>query len=119
MRHRMCEHVGLTAPDCFETVKTATNPLRPFPLISRIGAAILGGYAFCWGFVAVGLAGLYAAGLSFHDAEHLIGILVVLLYLAIFCWTFAARRLRRLWLTLLGGGALMAGLAALLQRAAL
>jgi hypothetical protein len=98
---------------------TRSPSLRPLPLLSRIAAAVLGGYAFCWGFFALGLAGLYAAGMSFHDAEHLSSILGVLVYLVLFLWTFAARNVGRVWLLLLGGGALMAGLAALAQRAVL
>lgn len=94
-----------------------SNPLRPLPLASRIAAAILGGYAFCWGFVALGLAGFYAAGMPFHDAEQLSAILGVLLFLVVFCWTFAARRVGRVWLVQLAGGASMAAAAALIQRA--
>jgi len=94
-----------------------SNPLRPPPLASRIAAAILGGYVFCWGFVALGLAAFYASGMAFHDAEHLSAILGVLLYLIVFCWTFAARRVGRVWVVLLAGGALMAAAAALTQRA--
>lgn len=91
--------------------------LRPLPLLSRIAAAVFGGYACCWGFVALGLAGFYAAGLPFHDAEHLSSILGVLLYLVVFCWTFAVPRVGRAWVLLLGSGALMAGVATLVQRA--
>lgn len=101
------------------TPATGVNPLRPLPLLSRIGAAVLGGYAFCWGFVALVLSAGYAAGLSFHDAEHLGGILGVLLFLVVFLWTFAARRVARVWAVLLIGGAAMTGLAALTQRAVL
>jgi hypothetical protein len=96
---------------------TASPSLRPLPLLSRIAAAVVGGYAFCWGFVALGLAGFYAAGMAFHDAEHLSSILGLLLYLVAFCWTFAVPRVGRAWALLLGGGALMAGIAALIQRA--
>lgn len=90
-----------------------------WPLLSRIGAAVLGGYVFCWGFIVLALAGCYAAGMSFHDAEHLSAMLGVLLYLGVFLWSFAARSLGRVWLLLLGGGGAMAGVAALLQRAQL
>jgi hypothetical protein len=96
---------------------TASLPLRLLPLLSRIAAAVIGGYAFCWGFIALGLAGFYAAGMAFHDAEHLSSILGLLLYLVAFCWTFAAPRVGRAWALLLGGGVAMAGLAALIQRA--
>lgn len=37
--------------------------------LSRIAAALLGGYAFTWGFTALGIAGLAALGVDFHAAE--------------------------------------------------
>lgn len=81
----------------------------------RIATALLGGYVFTWGFMALGMAGLFALGLEFHDAESLSAIVGILLYLAVFLWAFAARSLRRVWLVLAGGGALMAGAASLVQ----
>lgn len=81
----------------------------------RVAAALLGGYAFCWGFMALGLSGLYALGLSFHDAERLSAMLGLLLYLVVFLWAFAARSQSHAWALLAGGGALMAGAASLLQ----
>lgn len=101
------------------TDATASRSQRPLPLISRIAAAVLGGYAFCWGFMALGLSGLYRAGMGFHDAEHLSSILGLLLYLIVFCWVFAARRVGQAWAVLLVGGAAMAGIASLTQRAML
>lgn len=86
-------------------------------LIARIVAAVLGGYAFSWGLVAIGMAGLYALGMPFHDAEHLSAMVALLVYLAVFLWAFAARSLPRVWLVLAGGGALMAGAASLVQSA--
>ena len=100
-------------------MSTASPSLRPLPLASRIAAAVLGGYAFCWGFVALGLSSLYRAGMGFHDAEHLSSILGLLLYLVVFCWVFSARRVGRAWAVLLGGAAVMAGTATLIQRAML
>lgn len=88
-------------------------------LFGRLAAGVLGAYAFCWGFIALGLALLYGAGLSFHDAEHLASIVGLLLFLGVFCWAFAARSLARVWVTLAGGGILMSGGAALAQRALL
>jgi len=85
------------------------------PTALRIAAALLGGYAFCWGFMALGTAGLYALGLPFHDAEHLSAMLGLLLYLGVFLWAFATRSLWGAWALLAGGGALMAGAASLLQ----
>jgi hypothetical protein len=81
----------------------------------RIAAALLGGYVFCWGFIALGLAGLFALGMPFHDGEHLLAILAFPLFVAVFCWAFVARSLPRVWLVLAGGGALMAGAGALIQ----
>ena len=86
-------------------------------VLSRIAAAILGGYVFCWGFIALAVALLFAAGMSFHDTEHLSSMLGLLLYVTAFCWAFAARSLQRVWGLLAGGGALMAGVATLVQRA--
>ena len=98
------------------SVTTPPPAQRVLPLLSRIAAAVLGGYAFCWGVVALGLSAFYAAGMAFHDAEHLGSILGLLLYLVVFCWAFAARRLTRVWVVLLGGGALMTGIAQWGQR---
>ena len=42
-------------------------------------------------------------------------ILAFLVYVAVFLWAFAARSLVRVWVVLLGGGALMAGAASLIQ----
>lgn len=84
-------------------------------VLARIAAAVFGGYAFSWGLVAFGMAGLFALGMPFHDAEHLTAMLAMLVYLAVFLWAFAARSLPRVWLVLAGGGALMAGAASLLQ----
>ena len=106
-------------------IDTATSPTRgtsrplPLQLLSRIGAAILGGYAFCWGLIAIAHSGLYALGMSFHDAEHVSAILGVLLFLVVFLWTFAARRVGLCWAVLLIGGGVMSGAAALIQRALL
>jgi alcohol dehydrogenase class IV len=106
-------------------IDTATSPSRatrrplPIQLLARIGAAMLGGYAFCWGFIAIAHSGLYALGMAFHDAEHLSAILGVLLYLVVFLWTFAARRVGVCWAVLLAGGGVMTGVAALIQRALL
>ena len=65
--------------------------------------------------LTVRMAGLFALGMSFHDAEHLCAMLAFLLYVSVFCWAFAARSLARVWAVLAGGAALMAGAASLLQ----
>ena len=84
-------------------------------IVSRTAAALLGGYVFAWGFIALGVAGMFAAGMSFHDAEHLFSMLALLLYLVVFLWSFAARGMRVVWLVLVGGGALMTALASVIQ----
>lgn len=85
-------------------------------IVSRTAAAVLGGYAFTWGVVAFGTALLFAAGMEFHDAEHLSYIIGFLVFLTVFLLAFAARSLSRVWLVLLGGGALLAAAASLLQQ---
>ncbi|MBC3917134.1 iron uptake protein [Undibacterium sp. CY18W] len=87
-------------------------------LAHRLTAAILGAYIFAWGFITLAMAGLFALGMSFHDAEHLSSILVFLVYLGAFLWAFIAKRAKNMllvWLLLGGGGALMAACASLLQ----
>jgi hypothetical protein len=44
-------------------------------------------------------------------------LLAFLVFLAVFCWAFAAPRLARVWAVLAGSGALMTGAAWLAQRA--
>lgn len=88
-------------------------------VVLRIAAGMLGGYAFTWGFIALVIASLFAAGLDFHDAETLGTILGFLMFLAVFLWAFAARNVLRVWSVLAGGGAFMAGGAWLVQRALL
>lgn len=80
-----------------------------------VAAAVLGSYAFTWGFIALGVAGLFALGMEFHDAESLASLLGLLVLLVTFLWTFAAKQLSRVWIVLAGGGALMAGSASLIQ----
>lgn len=94
---------------------SVSHTLSPTLVVSRIAAALLGGYAFVWGFVALSMAGLFALGMPFHDAEHLSSILAFLLYPAVFLWAFAARRLGRMWAVLAGGGAAMTAAASLVQ----
>ncbi|GGY33949.1 iron uptake protein [Pseudoduganella sp. SL102] len=88
----------------------------PLHIVSRTAAAVLGGYAFTWGVIAFGTALLYAAGMEFHDAEHLSYIVGLLVFLVAFLLTFVARSVSRVWLVLAGGGALLAGAASLLQQ---
>lgn len=95
----------------------STAPLRTprLHIAGRIAVAVAGGYVFAWGFIAVVTALLCAAGMGFHDAEFLSTLLGVLAYLVVFLWTFVARRLWLVGLVLVGGGALLAALASLVQ----
>ena len=85
-------------------------------VVSRIAAGVVGGYAFTWGFIALGVAALFGAGLPFHDAEALSMMLAFLVFLTAFCWAFAARSVTRVWCVLAAGGAAMTGAASLVQR---
>lgn len=92
---------------------------RRGPLTLRALAAVLGGYVFCWGLMALGTAGWHALGMAFKDAEQLAHMLGLLAYVAVFLWAFAARRVSVVWGVLAGGGTAMLGLAWLIQRQAL
>lgn len=85
-------------------------------ILVRIAAAVFGGYAFTWGFIALGVALMFTAGMEFHDAEHLGYILGFLVFLTVFLWAFAAQSLPRVWAVLAGGGIVMTGCASLLQQ---
>jgi hypothetical protein len=80
-------------------------------ITSRIVASLLGGYAFTWGFTALGIAGLAALGVDFHEAETGVLLLAFLVFLGVFLWAFAAASLARVWAVLAGGGALMSAAA--------
>lgn len=84
-------------------------------LVARILLAVIGGYAFCWGVIALCAAATFPLGAEFHDGETLGSILAFLAYPAVFLWAFAARSLWRVGAVLAGGGALMAAAASLIQ----
>jgi hypothetical protein len=85
----------------------------------RIAAALFGGYAFTWGFTALGIASLVALGIDFHEAETGVLMLAFLVFLGVFLWAFATTSVIRVWTLLAGGGAAMLGAAWALQRALL
>ena len=85
--------------------------------VSRVAAALVGGYAFTWGFTAFGIAGLVALGLEFHEAQMGVYLLAFLLYLGLLIWAFAAASLGRVWAVLIGGATLMILAARALQQA--
>jgi hypothetical protein len=84
--------------------------------LSRIAAAILGGYLFAWGVTISGIAGLVALGVDFHEAETGMFMLALLVFLGMFLWAFAASSVLRVWLVLAGGGTAMIGAGMALQR---
>ena len=84
-------------------------------LAARILLAIAGGYAFCWGVIALCVAVTFPLGAELHDGEMLGSILALLFYPAAFLWAFADRSLWRVGAVLLGGGALMTAAASLIQ----
>jgi uncharacterized membrane protein len=86
-------------------------------ITSRVAASLLGGYAFTWGFVVLGMALLLTVGVSYHEAETLAFLLAFLVFLTAFCWAFTERRVARVWAVLAGGGAIMTAAAWLLTRA--
>jgi hypothetical protein len=85
-------------------------------IISRIGAALLGGYAFVWGFVTLSITSLSYTGMDYHDAWMLAMMLAFLLFLGAVLWSFTTRSSLRAWLVLGGSGALMTTCALLLSR---
>lgn len=88
-------------------------------ITNRVAAALFGGYAFTWGFTALGVAGLVALGMTFHEAETAVLMLAFLVFLILFLWAFAAANVLRVWLLLGGGGLVMTTAAWALQRALL
>lgn len=95
------------------------NPSQILQVSNRVAAALLGGYAFTWGFTVLGMAGLTALGVDFHEAETGVLILAFLVFLVLFLWAFAASSMLRVWAVLSGGAALMTAAAWALQRALL
>ena len=96
---------------------TSIRPRHPrLQLAARLGAAVVGGYAFTWGFIAASMALLSKAGMDFHDAEFLGSGLGLLLWLAVLLGVVSGRRHPGwAWLGLVGGGALLAALASFAQ----
>jgi hypothetical protein len=85
----------------------ATSTHSAWHIAARVGAGVVGSYAFTWGFVALAGASLLHAGLAFHEATDLASMLGFLVYLTAFCFAFIGSSLARVWILLAGGGALM------------
>ncbi len=86
---------------------------------NRVIAAILGGYAFTWGFSVLGIATMVALGIDFHEAETAISLVAFLVFLGLFLWTFAANSMIRVWLVLAGGAGVMMSVGLMLQNSLL
>lgn len=92
------------------------SAIHPLSMLARIAAALVGGYAFTFGFAAFAIAALSTAGVDFHEAEHGTMLLAFLVFLLAFLWSFAARSVLRIWAVLAGGGITMTLAATFLQR---
>lgn len=86
-------------------------------ILSRIAASLLGGWAFVWGFVTMTITGQVALGQPYGEAHTAAMLLAFVVFLFVFCWSFAAASLVRVWAVLVGGALLMTGAAWLLQSA--
>lgn len=95
---------------------TLVERASPSRILLRIAAALLGGYAFTWGFTAFGMVGLVALGVDFGEAETGILLLSFLVFLTLFLWAFAAASLTRVWVVLSSGAVLMTIASLALQR---
>jgi len=85
-------------------------------VVSRIAAAVLGGYAFVWGFSTLLIAVALILRLPYGDAQTTAYLLAFLVFLGAFLWSFAARRVAVVWSVLAGGGIAMTALAWSLAR---
>ncbi|MEM0912271.1 MAG: iron uptake protein [Pseudomonadota bacterium] len=83
--------------------------------VYRLPASVLGTYAFCWGLVAFGMALFSLFGLNFHDAESLMMMVGLTVYLIVFLWVFAAKNAVRIGILLAILGAVMTAIAWLIQ----
>lgn len=103
------------SPATAQAAGRTTGPTRAH-VIGRIAASLLGGYAFTWGVTTLGITGLVALGVDYHEAHTVLMLLAFLVFLAAFLWAFAARCLLRVWGVLGLGGAGMTAAAWLLQQ---
>ncbi|MFZ5781184.1 MAG: hypothetical protein ACOY4R_13400 [Pseudomonadota bacterium] len=86
-----------------DLVSIATR--KAVPIVLRLVAAILGGYAVSAGLAALAAVVLPAVTLMPRsEAVVLSSMMAFLVYLALLIWAFAERRLVRLWLIMAVAG---------------
>jgi hypothetical protein len=95
---------------------TSTAALTPARIVLRIAAALIGGWAFTWGFVSLTITGLVALDWPYTEANTAAMLLAFLVYLVALCWAVAAASLVRVWAILAGGAVVMTAAGWMLQR---
>lgn len=95
---------------------SATATVSPAHIVMRVAAGLAGGWLFVWGCTSLGITLALLAGVTYDEAIGTAYLLAFLVFLVAFCWAFAAASLRRVWLVLGGGGAVMSLLAWALAR---
>jgi hypothetical protein len=93
-----------------------TQPRSVGHVAARVAAALLGGWAFTWGFVSLVIAGMVSLGQTYTEAHTAAMLLAFIVLLVAFCWAIAAASLARVWAVLVGGAGLMTGAAWWLQQ---
>lgn len=81
--------------------------LRGLPAYNRFAAAILGGWLFTYGFVALATLLGFVAGIPFFESWSLAWMLSFVVFLVVLIWGFTPRRTWVVWTVLAGGGIVM------------
>jgi hypothetical protein len=103
-------------PELLASPRSTRPALAIHHVVSRIAAALLGGYAFVWGVTTFGITALVALGVGYDEARTTLMLLAFLVFLGVFLWAFAAASLARVWLVLAGSGVALTAAAWALQR---
>ena len=83
---------------------------------NRFAAAIVGGYAFAYGYTALTTLAGFSLGLPLFDAQSFAWMTGALIYLGAILWAFVPRRTAWAWAVLGGGGVAMGAAAWALSR---
>lgn len=103
-------------------LSTMNDRLPPSSHAAKSRQALLSlaaSFGFTWGFVALGVAGLTALGMDYHESEKGLMLLAFVVFLPLFLWAFACARPARALVLLGTGAAGMTAAAWALQRAVL